>query len=353
MKSVDLGSLPYHELLTFVWIAYGQHGSARAAFVIDGRDYANADQARAAVLEALEQTDQRARVVDFRPAGVLENETELDYWPSWAEFRRSLDVYGPVYPWRKGPPAQVVPRPAPVTMPQAPLYSERHFDCWGQLVETFPAGQGPRDPVLGRRADGYGLNSYTGEFEADTRRVLQIASGGEDDETWPFRDEDEFIAAVERRREKLLRTSFFQRHDKPEIFAAYESGQPPRVTYEMWRQIQRRRAYFLAGNEPVRMDLTDDGTPTTAWRLDATTGRLVPTGRADAETVATGDHQRVTEHVWLLAVEDRRRTLDVDGAIAEAYAEAAAEPNEAYRRRILTGSFDLWAEKFATDEAGR
>jgi hypothetical protein len=51
-------------------------------------------------------------------------------------------------------------------------------------------------------------------------------------------------------------------------------------------------------------------------------------------------------------VEERRRTLDVDGAIADAYAKAAAEPDEVYRRRILTGSFDLWAEKFAVEEAG-
>jgi hypothetical protein len=354
MESVSLGSLPYHELLTFVWIAYGDHGEPRAAFVIDGRDYENADQARAAVREALEQTDQRAQVAGFRPAGIRENEKELDHWPSWAEFRRSLDVYGPVYPWRRrtAPPASAVSQPAPATGPLTPLYSERHFDCWGQLVETFPAGQGPRDPILGRRAEGYGLNGYTGEFEANTRRALQCAHGLEDDETWPLRDEDDFIAAVEDQREELLRTSFYQRHDKPEIFAAYERAVPPRATYEMWRQVHRRRAYFLAGTEPVRVDLTGDGTPATAWRLDTTTGRLVPTGRTDAEIVVTGAHQRITEHVWLLAVEERRRTLDVDGAIADTYAKAAAEPDEVYRRRILTGSFDLWAEKFAVEEAG-
>jgi hypothetical protein len=61
----------------------------------------------------------------------------------------------------------------------------------------------------------------------------------------------------------------------------------------------------------------------------------------------------VTAYVWLLAVEERRRTLQVDGAIAEAYAKAATEPDEVYRHRILTRSFDLWAEKFADgDEDG-
>ncbi|MFD7812793.1 hypothetical protein ACFV6E_07570 [Streptomyces sp. NPDC059785] len=359
MNALDLGSIPYHEHLTFVWIAFGSYGEPRAAFVIDGRDYADAGQARAAVREALERTDLRAQVADFRPVNIPENEKELSSWPSWAEFRCFLDVYGPVYPWRRrsASPAKAVPRPAPVTVnaPKAPLYSERwrYFDCWGQLVVTFPAGRGPEDPVLGRPAEGYGLNGYTGEFEADTPPALQCAHGFEDDETWPLHDEDDFVAAVEERREELLRTSFYQRHDKAEIFAAYEQagpGQSRRATFEMWEQVHRKRAYYLVGTEPVRVDLADDGTPATAWRLDTTTGRLVPTGRTDAGTV-TG--RRVTEHVWLLAVEDARRTLDVDGAIAEAYTKAAAEPDEVYRRRILTRSFDLWAEKFAGDEAGR
>lgn len=234
---------------------------------------------------------------------------------------------------------------------RTPSYSNLHYECWAQLVELVPGGKGPYDPVTGRSAKGYGLNGYTGEFEADTRRVLQLANGGEDDDTWPLRDEEEFIARVEERREKILRGSFYQRHDKPEILAAYEQAardgrteQSRRATYEMWRQALRRRAFYLVGTEPVRVDLADDGTPATAWRLDATTGRLVPTGRADAEIVAG---RRITEHAWLLAVEDRRRTLDVDGAIAEAYAKAAAEPDEVYRRRILTRSFDLWAEKEA------
>lgn len=361
MKSLTLGSIPYHERLLFVWIAAGPHGEPEAAFVIDGRDYADAEQARTAIREALEQTDLRAQVADFRPARIRENEKELAYWPSWAEFRRFLDVYGPVYPWRRpsAPPARAVPPvPAvPANVPATPLYSERHFECWGQLVEIFPDGQGPYDPILGRPAEGYGLNGYTGEFEPDTRRALQCAHGFEDDETWPMRDEDEFIVAVEQRRERLLHTSFYQRHDKPEIFAAYEQAardglteQSRRATYEMWRQANRRRAFFLVGTEPVRVDLADDGTPTTAWRLDTTTGRIVATDRADAETVVTGEGSRITEHAWLLAVEDRRRTLDVDGAIAEAYAKAAAEPDEVYRRRTLTRSFDLWAEKFANED---
>jgi hypothetical protein len=102
------------------------------------------------------------------------------------------------------------------------------------------------------------------------------------------------------------------------------------------------------------VDLADDGTSAMAWRLDARTGRIVPTGRTDAETVVSGEGRRITEHAWLLAVEERRRTLDVRGAIAEAYAKAAAEPDEAYRRRILTRSFDLCAEKFAGGgDAGR
>lgn len=351
MTALELGAVPYHERLTFVWVAFGSHGEPRAAFVIDGRDYADEEQARAAVRDALEQTGQRAQVADFRSANIPENEGELAYWPSWTEFRHFLDVYGPVYPWRRrqGPPAQAVQPPVPVAVPQTRLYSGRHFDCWGQLVVTFPAGQGPVDPVLGRQVEGYGLNSYTGEFEADTRRVLQCTSGDEDDETWPLRDEDEFVTAVEERREKLLRSSFYQRHDKPEIFAAYEQASPRRTTYEMWRQVHRRRAYFLVGTEPVRVDLTDDGTPMTAWRLAATTGRIVPSGRTDAETVVAGHHRRITEHAWLLAVEEKRRTLDVDGPIAKAYAEAAAASSEGMRRLLLTDTFDLWAEKFAAD----
>ncbi|WP_439378210.1 hypothetical protein [Amycolatopsis lexingtonensis] len=342
MKSLDLGPLDYHEHLTFVWIDDGPPSGPIAAFVIDGRDYANADQARAAVRAALEETDLRVAVADFRPAGIAANEGELAYWPSWTEFRRFLDVYGPVYPWRRPAAAPPVPPPAAEPAAAAPVSAEpdRFFECWGQLVEIFPWGQGPEDPVLGRRAEGYGLNGYTGEFEADTRRARQCARGVEDDDTWPLADEDEFVDAVEARREGLLRKSFYQRHDKPEIFAAYERGEPRRVTYEMWREAQRRRAFFLSGTEPVRVDLT---TPVTAWRLDAGTGRLVP-------GEVTGEGRRITEHEWLLAVEERRRTLPVDGAIAEAYAKAAAEPVAAFRNRILTRSFDLWAEKFG---AGR
>jgi hypothetical protein len=331
MESLVLGPIDYHEHLTFVWLAAGPAGEPEAAFVIDGRDYADAEQARAAVQDALEHTDRRAQVADFRPVSIPENEKELAYWTSWAEFRRFLDVYGPVYPWR---------RAAPVC--RTPLYSGRHFECWGQLVETFPPGQGPYDPVLGRRAEGYGLNDYTGEFEPDTPRALQCAHGGEDDETWPMRDEDEFIEAVEERRERLLRESYFQRHDKPEIVAAYEAGQPRRATYELWRAVHRRRAYFLEGGEPVRVDLADDGAPTTVWRLDAT-GRIVPSA---AETVGG---TWITEHAWLLAIEERRRGLAVAGPIAEAYAKAAAEPDEGYRRRILTRTFDLWAEMLGGD----
>lgn len=363
MESLNLGSIPYHERLVFVWVASGPHGEPRAAFVIDGRDHANAEQARAAVREALEQTDLRVRVADFRPADIRENEGELAHWPSWTEFRHLLDVHGPVYPWRRPapPPVRSVPPAAvaPVSAPRAPLYSGRHFECWGQLVEILPEDRRPLDPVLGHPAEGYGLNDDTGEFEPDTRRALQCARGGADDETWPLRDEDEFIDAVENRREQLLRESFYQRHDKPEIFAAYEqaardglTGRSRRTTYEMWRRAQRRRAFFLVGTEPVRVDLADDGTPTTAWRLDAATGRITSTDRADAGAVATGAGRRVTEHAWLLAVEDRRRALDVGGAIAEAYEKAAAEPDEVYRRRILTRSFDLWAERSAHEEGG-
>lgn len=364
MNPQVLRSIPYHERLVFVWIAAGPNGEPEAAFAIDGREYADADQARSAVRDALEQTGRRAQIAELRPTRIRENEEELAYWPSWAEFRRLLDVYGPVYPWRRvtAPPARAVPRAAavPATAVRTPMYSGRHFECWGELVETFEAGRGPHDPVLGRRAEGYGLNGHTGEFEADTRRALQCAHGLEDDDTWPLRDEDDFVAAVEERREQLLRESYYQRHDKPEIFAAYEKAardgrtrQSRRATYEMWRRVHRRRAFFLVGTEPVRVDSTDDGTPTTAWRLDATTGRIVSTGRTDAETVATGEGGRITEHAWLLAVADRRRGLDVHGAIAEAYARAAEEPDEVYRRMILTDTFDLWAEKFASEEAGR
>lgn len=364
MESLILGSIPCHERLTFVWIAAGPHGEPKAGFVIDGRDFADAEQARAAVREALEHTGRRAQVADFRTVRIPENEKELAYWTSWADFRRFLDVHGPVYPWRRPPTPPTTPaisRAAAVTetVPRTPLYSGRHFECWGQLVEIFPAGQGPDDPVLGRPAKGYGLNGHTGEFEADTRRVLQCAHGVEDDETWPLRDEDEFVAAVEERRAELLRESFYQRHDKPEIFAAYERAardgrteQSRRATYEMWRQARRRRVFLLVGAEPVRVDLADDGTPTTAWRLDATTGRIVATDRADAAAVVTGGGVRTTEHTWLLTVEERRRTLDVDGVIAEAYAQAAAEPDDVRRRRILTSSFDLWAQKFAGVEDG-
>lgn len=366
MSSFDLGPLRYDEHLIFVWLAAGPHGELEAAFAIDGRQYADAQQAHAAVLEALEQTDLRARVGDFRPTTIPENEKELEYWTGWAEFRGFLDVYGPVYPWRRPTSAptsaQASARPATVPsgaeVPQAPLYSERHFECRGELVETFPPGQGPYDPVLGRRAEGYGLNGYTGEFEADTRRAVQCAHGLEDDDTWPLRDEDEFIEAVEDRREKLLHRSSYQRREHPEIFAAYEqaardgrTAQSRRATYELWRQAQLRRAYFLVETEPVKVDLADDGAPAMAWRLDMATGRIVATSTADAETVV-GVGERVTEYVWLLAVEERRRTLHVEGPLADAYAQAAAEPDEVYRRRVLTRSFDLWAERFADGGEG-
>jgi hypothetical protein len=380
MESLDLGSVPYHERLTFVWLAFGPAGAPRAAFVIDGRHYADADEARAAVREALEQTALRAEVADFRPASIAENEADLAAWTSWEQFRRYLDADGPFDPWPEPsdpPAAQVlqfatVPSadhpaaadtdgtPGPAGGLQTSLSSGRHFECWGELVVTFPEGQGPYDPILSDQAEGYGLNTSTGEFEPGTRRALQCAHGLEDDETWPMRDEDAFIEAVEERRERLLRTSFYQRHDKPEIFAAYERAardgtvrQSRRATYEMWRQAQQRRAFFLVGTEPVRVDLEDDGTPVTAWRLDMTSGRIVSTNRADAQGVMTGEGTRVSEHAWLLAVEDRRRALDVNGAIGEAYAKADGETDEAARRSILTHSFDLWAERFAgAGEAG-
>jgi hypothetical protein len=365
-------SVPYHQRLTFVWLAAGPHGEPEAAFVIDGRDYADAEQARAAVREALDQTELRAQIADFQSGDIAYNEHELAHWPSWEEFRRALDVYGPVDPspgsasepaapmWTPPAPAPA-PAPARTGVAQTPLYSERHFECWGELVEIFPPGQGPHDPILDRRVEGYGLNGYTGEFEPDTRRALQCAHGMEDDDTWPLRDEDEFIAAVEERREKLLRSSFYQRHDKPEIFAAYEqaaragrTAQSRRATYELWRAANRRRAFFLVGTEhelePVRVDLADDGAPVTAWRLDPASGRIVATGRDDAEAVFSSVGGRVTEYVWLLAVEERRRTLAVPGgAIAEAYAKADAMTDAVYRRRILTRSFDLWAERFAVE----
>jgi hypothetical protein len=357
MTWLELGSIPYNEHLVFVWIASGRHGEPRAAFVIDGREYRTDNKARAAIRDALERTDRRAQIAEWRPTGIPGNEKELDYWPSWAEFRGFLDVYGPVYPWRRPTATPAIAAPPRVSAPQTPaavsptpLYDERHFQCWGQLIEIFPTDERPYDPILGRPAEGYGLNGYTGEFEPDTRRVLQVAHGFEDDETWPMRDEDEFVDAVEAARERLLRDSFFQRHDKPEIFAAYEAGQPRRTTYEMWRQVHRRRAYFLAGKEPVRLDLADDGTPAVAWRLDMTTGRIVPGDRTAG--LLTGDHQRVTELTWLLAVEERRRKLKkVDGAIAKAYRKAARERDKAYRRMILTETFDLWAEKFAAADA--
>ena len=392
MESLTLGPIPYHENLTFVWLAAGTHGELEAAFAIDGRNYSDADVARAAVRDALEQTDLRTCVGDFRSVGITSaNLRELDYWPNWAEFQTFLDVYGPVYPWRRPsrPSSPFRTRPqsrphspqseSPRSLAQAPpevqaqavagsvefvagpLYSGRHFECWGQLVETFAPNRGPEDPVLGRRAHGYGLNGYTGEFEADTRRAVQCANGLEDDDTWPFRDEDEFIEAVEDRREALLRRSFYQRHDKPEIFAAYERGagagrtaQSRRATYEMWRSVQRRRAYFLVDAEPVRVDLAEDGSPVMARRLDEATGRIVCTTLVDAQSVVGGGGggggTRVTEHVWLLAVEERRRGLETDGAIASAYGRAAALSDDVYRRLILTRSFDLWAEKFAGGE---
>lgn len=371
MSAVELGPIRYDRQLTFVWLEAGPHGELEAAFVIDGREYPDADAARAAVLEALEQTGLRVRLGEFRPMSIPENEKELAYWPSWTEFRGRLDVYGPVYPWRRPSPQpqparRTQPRtgPAPASTPTTPLvpapppqplYSERHFECWGQLVEIFDPGRGPVDPVLGRRALGYSLNGYTGEFEADTKRVLQCARDEEDDDTWPLRDEDEFIERVEARREQLLRASFFQQHDKPEILAAYEqtahterTAQSRRDTYELWRQAHRRRAYFLVGDEPVRVDLTDDGVATATRRLDPVTGRIIQVSADadDAETLAS-EGKRITEHAWILAVEELRRTLPVDdAAIAEAYAQAAAT-DEAYRRRILTRTFDLWARRFA------
>jgi hypothetical protein len=94
----------------------------------------------------------------------------------------------------------------------------------------------------------------------------------------------------------------------------------------MWRQVHRGRTFFLVGTESVRVDLADDGTPTTAWRLDMTTGRIVSTGRPTRKPSSPARGRQITEHAWLVGVEDRRRTLDVHGAIAEAYAKAAAEP---------------------------
>lgn len=147
------------------------------------------------------------RVADFRPVNIQENEKELAYWPSWAEFRRFLDVCGPVYPWHlpSAAPTRAVSQAAtaPVSVRRTPLYSGRHFECSGELVVTFPAGQGPYDPIMGHSA------------------------------------------------------------------------------------------------------------------------------------------------------EDRRRTLDVHGAIAEAYAKAAAEPEKVYRRRILTRTFDLWAQRFTDGQEAR
>lgn len=372
MTLVNLGPIDYHEHLLFVWTA-ARRGGLAAAFVVDGRNYADEEQTRAAIREVLEQTDSRVRVEDYSPASINPaNERELDYWPSWAEFRTFLDVYGPVYPWRRPSPTEQARNAAgdqtatsitgEVPSPSAqlpPLYDNLHFECWGQLVELFPRGGRRYDPVLGYEVPGFGLNGYTGEFEGHTKRVLQLVSGEEDDETWPLRDEEEFIAHVEQEREQLLRTSFFQRHDKPEIFAAYEQaareGRTPkslRATYEMWRQIQRRRAHFILGDEPVRVDLADDGTPVMAWRLETATGRIVATSRADAEAVFAGDGTRVTEYAWMLAVEERRIALDlgVDGAIAEEYSKASTETDDVYRRAILTKSFDLWAEKFAAED---
>jgi hypothetical protein len=121
-----------------------------------------------------------------------------------------------------------------------------------------------------------------------------------------------------------------------------------RATYELWRQVHRRRVYFLAGKEPVRVNLTDDATLTRAWRLDMTTGRIVPSDHTD--DVATGDYQRVTELTWLLATENKRRKLKVRGAIAKAYRKAFWKRDKAYHRMILTDTFDLWAEKFAAED---
>jgi hypothetical protein len=99
-----------------------------------------------------------------------------------------------------------------------------------------------------------------------------------------------------------------------------------RATYELWRQVHRRRVYFLAGKEPVRVNLTDDATLTRAWRLDMTTGRIVPSDHTD--DVATGDYQRVTELTWLLATENKRRKLKVRGAIRQGLPESLLETRQ-------------------------
>ncbi|GLW89610.1 hypothetical protein [Actinokineospora globicatena] len=356
MKSLNLDRINFHERLVFVWIATGLHGEAQAAFYIDGRDSASPDQARIAVREALERADERIQIARIVPGTFRTSEAELADWRTWAEFRQFLNVYGPVYPWDKPVPLRVHPPIGPQSdVPLPSLYDGVHFETWGQLIKIYPDMEGPIDPVLGGRAEAYALNSYTGEMEANTRLALLVARHVDNEgETWPLSNEDEFISRAERKRENLLRKSIYHRQDKPEIFAAYEQAardgtteQTRRATYEMWRQHQRRRAFFLINAEPVRIDLADDGTPTMAWRLDTATGRITPTNQADAEAVLAGTGTRVTEDTWTLTIEEIRRTLDVDGEIAEVYAKVAAQEKDQSLRAYLFKSFRLWAEKFA------
>jgi hypothetical protein len=80
VNAFDLGPSSYHECLTFGWLAMGAHGESTAAYVIDGRDYADEDRARSAVREALARTDQRAPVAEFWPRGIApESGSELAY----------------------------------------------------------------------------------------------------------------------------------------------------------------------------------------------------------------------------------------------------------------------------------
>ncbi|GAA3028460.1 hypothetical protein [Actinokineospora globicatena] len=359
MIPLNLEGIDFHERLVFVWIATGPHGEHEGAFVIDGRDYADNDLARAAIREAVERTDERVPVARVAPAIIRSKEAELSRWRSWAKFKEFLDIYGPIYPWVKNAPPRTQPPVGPesgVVLP--PLHDGVHFEAWGQLIKIYPRGEGPMDPVLGVQAEACGLNSYTGEFEANTPKSLKVARYGRDeDDVWPMHDEDDFIQAVEDQREYLLRNSAYHRRDKPKIFAAYEQAardgttkQTRRTTYEMWQQHQRRRAFFVIDAEPVRVDLTDGGAPAMAWRLAPTTGGIVSTNQADAEAVFIGASNRVTEDAWVFAVEKIRSTLKVDGEIAKMYAIVAVEPGRSYPRAYLSASFDLWAEKFAKAE---
>ncbi|GAA3028452.1 hypothetical protein [Actinokineospora globicatena] len=355
MIPLNLDRINFHERLVFVRIVVGQYGLPKAAYVIDGRDYADAEQARAAVLAALQQTSERMQLADFTPSSIRSSETELALWPSWTEFRQYLDVYGPVYPWPKPVPVKVHPSAGPMSdVPLPPMYDGVHFETWGQLVKIFPRGGGPIDPVFGVRVEAYALNGFTGEIEANTRNAVLVARNVDNEgETWPLTNEDEFIARVESRRERLLHESGYHRRDAPEIFAAYEQAardgtteQTRHATYEMWRQHQLRRAYFIIDSDPVRVDLSDDGIPTMAWRLDTTTGRIIATDQADAETVVTGPGTRVTQEDWIVRIEEIRRTLDPDREIAEVYAAIDADGDDWSRKPRLHDSFRLWAEKF-------